>query len=135
MAIAPDDIAKYLMKLREGKSFEDVRREMLIRGYSQDDVDENMILLNELLILSDIHQEKQKDASQLIVAGVVLMIVSVILSIYGLVASTSIVIWLPIAAFTSGLLMIIYGNRQRQIRFMPFARRFEKGTLNSRRRT
>lgn len=103
-------INQYIDWIKEGRSFSDVRNDLLIRGLSENQITQVLNFLNERIIQDEIQKSKKSSVNQWRYAGLVLISISIALATYSIFITLNSII-LTIGGFVTGLAMIQYSKR------------------------
>lgn len=102
---------KYFKWLTEGKSFSDIRNDLLIRGYSEEQTKQIIHTLNDWLLASEIEKSKREQGKQLKTAGWIMAFIVAFICIYSMVVSALTITVIAIGGVLLSWGMIYAGNK------------------------
>jgi hypothetical protein len=126
------DISKYWGWLKEGRSPEEVKKDLLIRGISEDDASKLLQTLDGINLKDRIEREVSFHAKSYKIAGIILVVISLGLALYTVVFSSTFsfaTMFYLSGGMILGFAAINYGNRLKNKGFFTnsrFSRKFNR---------
>lgn len=117
------NLNKYIQWVKEGRSFAEIRKDLLIRGFSDNDVTTILSYLNDHLLQEEISKEKNRNARNWKWAGWFLIAISLFLSVYSFRSASVILI---AGGLLGGGAMIMNSSRLQRGPSM-FTRKIQQG--------
>ena len=105
------NIDKYVSWVEDGRLFADIRKDLLIRGFSEDQVKFIINELNDHLLSKKINDSKRSLARQWKIAGLILFLVSLLLMIYSAIVHSILFVILSSGGVMSGLALHLNGGK------------------------
>lgn len=105
------DIKKYSAWIDEEKSFEDVRKDLLIRGFSEEKATAIISHLNDHILSKKTNDLKKSEARQWQLAGIALLLITCSLTIYSLIASSFTFVVISGGGIVSGIAVFLNGKK------------------------
>lgn len=114
------DVSKYFSWIQDGKSFDEIRKDLQIRGFSDSQIATILATLNDWVLQSNFERERRNAATNWKWVGWILIGICVLLSVYSYWASAYTFIIFSIGGIISGWWILTLGNRiQRPTLFQP----------------
>lgn len=97
------NVNKYQQWITEGRSFSDIRNDLLIRGFSDEQTSSIISILNNWWLQEKIITEQKRASWQLKIAGIALFGISIFITIYSLWRSAFTIVVIAAGGITGGL--------------------------------
>lgn len=108
------NLDKYYSWIKEGKSFSEIRKDLLIRGFSDEQTTNIIATLNDWLLQTEINKSKISSGKQWKLVGWILIMITLSLTLYSFWISSFTSIIIGIGGAFLGWTFIFIGNKLTQ---------------------